>query len=185
VASPDGSDEPEALRNVGRLTYFSDAVIAIAVTLLVLPLVEASSDRASSLRGLLEESGGELFVFVLSFVVICRFWLVHHDMFRTLRTFDGRLFWFNALWLLSIVVLPYATESIGRPGGDRAVVTGVHVGSQPPLLGAIALAPGAREVSGHRAPDDGRRACACSRLAWAQPGSGSSECVRSSVMVAV
>ena len=133
MASPDGSDGSdgsEALRDVERLTYFSDAVIAIAVTLLVLPLVdEASSDRASSLQALLDESGGEPFVFVLSFVVICRFWLVHHDMFRTLRTFDGRLFWLNALWLLSIVVLPYATELIGQPGGDRAVVTGVYVGT--------------------------------------------------------
>jgi hypothetical protein len=158
-------------------------VIAIAVTLLVLPLVdEASSDRASSLRALLDESGGELFVFVLSFVVICRFWLVHHDMFRTLWTLDGRLFWLNALSAAQ-ASLPrrhrrrrraiepsrrrrspgravIASGSSKRPtAGSRArprLGRDVLRSSQRPLLGALVLAPGARsagsEPSGQSAP---------------------------------
>jgi hypothetical protein len=69
----------EQPRDVERLTYFSDAVIAIAVTLLVLPLANAASaDEITSLQALRDQSGGEIFVFLLSFVVICRFWLVHH-----------------------------------------------------------------------------------------------------------
>lgn len=105
-------------------------MVAIAITLLVLPLVEdASREDVSSFDDLVDTSGHQFLLFALSFVVILRFWIVHHDLFRVVRAFDQRVFWLNAVWLLSIVALPYATEVLGNAEDVGAVTTGVYVGT--------------------------------------------------------
>ena len=113
-----------------RLISFSDAVVAIAITLLVLPLVEdASAGQVDSFDELVDTSGQQFLLFVLSFVVICRFWLVHHRLFREVRAFDAWVFWLNALWLLSIVVLPFATEVLGNADDSGAVTNALYIGT--------------------------------------------------------
>lgn len=62
-----------------RMVNFCDAVVAIAITLLILPLVDAAGSIGSlSVRGLFVQNAFRLFVFVLSFAVIGNFWLIHH-----------------------------------------------------------------------------------------------------------
>lgn len=129
-------DEPHS-RVTTRLVNFSDAVVAIAATLLILPLVEeAGSLGESGVAAFLGDNGQRILVFVLSFVVISRFWLVHHTIFKNIETMRGPVVWTNSLWLLSIVFLPFPTEIIGAADAHDPVSNGLYVGTM--LVTAIA-----------------------------------------------
>ncbi len=74
----DGARTP---RGFSRMVNFCDAVVAIAITLLILPLVDtASSIGTMSVGDLFTENAYRLFVFVLSFAVIGNVWFIHHQM---------------------------------------------------------------------------------------------------------
>ena len=119
-----------AQRGFDRIVNLSDAVVAIAATLLILPLVDtASTIRSSDVGGLLVEHWNALFAFVLSFAVICRFWLVHHGMFNQLVGFTKPLLWVNFVWMLSIAFLPFPTELIAFYRIDHPVASGLYVGT--------------------------------------------------------
>jgi hypothetical protein len=69
-------------RGLDRLVNFSDATVAIAITLLLLPLVDIADEiRRESLGDLLADHVGTLIAFFVSFVVISRLWLSHHRLF--------------------------------------------------------------------------------------------------------
>ena len=93
-----------------RLTFFSDAVVAIAITLLAidLPVPEGSSFSAFWLS--VRHDDGHYAAFLISFVVIAAAWFDHHDLFRYVRGTDARLKVLNMWWLFSIVVNPFATK---------------------------------------------------------------------------
>jgi uncharacterized membrane protein len=117
------------MKNFERFINFSDAVIAIAVTLLVLPLVErAASSNIDTYSKFVSSFGNLLFIFLLSFVVVCRYWEVHHDLFSTLKSFNIRLFWLNAAWLASIALIPFTSELIGS-NGNSVFITSCYIGS--------------------------------------------------------
>ncbi|WP_374947816.1 TMEM175 family protein [Agreia sp.] len=123
--------------DLARLITFSDAVVAIAATLLVLPLAEnATRGGLPSLGDIVAESGGQVLLLLLGFLVICRFWLTHHDIMRELVTFDAPLFWSNAVWLFSIVLLPFTTSLIGTSDSRDPASTGVYIGNM--LLTCVA-----------------------------------------------
>jgi uncharacterized membrane protein len=103
-------------RNPDRLVLFSDAVVAIAVTLLILPLVEVVTESQAeglSAQEMISDNWPQLLSFLLSFAVISRFWLTHHAIFEHVKAYDPRLMQLNILWLLCIVVLPFPTEIVG------------------------------------------------------------------------
>jgi uncharacterized membrane protein len=105
----------------GRLVGFSDGVVAIAITLLILPLVDAASDYDGDVGKFVVEHMGKLLLFLLSFAVIGNFWTVHHRMWEQITGYTPALLWLNLLWLLSIVFLPFPTALLASsPGGDRA-----------------------------------------------------------------
>lgn len=108
----------EYQRGFDRLVNFSDAVVAIAATLLVLPLVElAEPGQSESFVDVLREHGVEFYAFVLSFLVIYTQWLSHHRVFRNLIGYTRALMWVNFVWLLSIVFLPFPTKLIAEKNG--------------------------------------------------------------------
>jgi uncharacterized membrane protein len=110
VATPSGPPDPAE-----RLVFFTDAVVAIALTLLVLPLVDLVPEARRSgldLGGLLRENLAELGAFLLSFLVVFRFWWAHHQLFRRVSGLSPALVRWNLLWLLSIVFLPWPTAVI-------------------------------------------------------------------------
>jgi uncharacterized membrane protein len=119
-----------AQRGFDRLVNLSDAVVAIAATLLVLPLVDTASeiDQTSALA-LLADHSDELLAFALSFVVICRFWLVHHSMFTKLVGFTPSMLWINFLWMGSIAFLPFPTELVSFAGNDNPGVSALYIGT--------------------------------------------------------
>lgn len=115
--------------------------MAIAATLLVLPLAEnATQGGAPSLGEIVASSGSQILLLLLSFLVICRFWLNHHDIMRELVTFDSPLFWANAVWLFSIVLLPFTTSLIGTSDSRDPATTGVYIGNMlVTCLAALAM----------------------------------------------
>jgi uncharacterized membrane protein len=95
-----------------RVIAFSDGVVAIAITLLVLPLTEIERGERATLRSVAVDNSGALFAFALSFAVIANYWTIHKDIFRPLRRHDPRLVLLNMLWLAAIVFLPFPTSLI-------------------------------------------------------------------------
>jgi uncharacterized membrane protein len=123
-----------------RLTLFSDAVVAIAITLLVLPLVELVPEAVQageSPAELLEHNLVPIGTFLLSFVVIWRIWSVHHRVFAQAERVSGLISRLNVLWLACIVLLPFPVEMIGFYGGDH-LVSALYVGIL--FLSSLALA---------------------------------------------
>jgi uncharacterized membrane protein len=102
-------------RNLERFLTFVDAVVAIAITLLVLPLVEFSGElRGSDLSvlGLLRDHSAELWAFFLSFAVIAKFWFIQHRSASHVVAYDSRYATLTVLWLLTIVFLPFSTSLV-------------------------------------------------------------------------
>jgi uncharacterized membrane protein len=96
-------------RGLERLILFSDAVVAIAITLLVLPLTELKPEEGDSAWAFLVEHWDELLAFGISFLVIARFWFAHHGMFSDLVRMDRPLLYLNTGWLAAMVLLPFPT----------------------------------------------------------------------------
>ena len=88
---------------------FTDGVMAVAVTLLVLNL-EVPDVSAEELDDALVDLLSSLGAYVLSFALVGRFWVLHHSLFETLRAFDGRLMALNLLFLALICLMPFATN---------------------------------------------------------------------------
>lgn len=117
-------------RGYDRLINLSDAVVAIAATLLVLPLVDLADElQHESLGALLGDNVGKLLAFVLSFLVICQFWRAHHRTYLDVERFRPALVWVNFLWLLSIVFLPFPTEMIASPYSDGRASDALYIGT--------------------------------------------------------
>jgi len=141
-------------RDVTRLVNLSDAVVAIAATLLVLPLVDQiDSLPRASVGEMLGDAGQQFGAFVLSFVVIGRFWLVHHSVFNGVREMTGPLFWLNLVWLIGIVFLPYPTELIGVVGSDDRWAPVIYIGTLTATsLAGLAMHATISRTPGLRAP---------------------------------
>jgi uncharacterized membrane protein len=109
---------------------FSDAVVAIATTLLILPLVNAADvHHITSVGHVLDDNKEGILAFALSFVVIIRFWLDHHRLYAGLVDYTAPLVWANFFWLFSIVVLPFPTELIGAGSSHDRAGLGLYIGT--------------------------------------------------------
>jgi len=117
---------------VERAGAFIDAVVAIAMTLLILPLMESVSDVADAGDNTLHwlgEHRQQLVSFVLSFVIIAMFWMFHHRLFRRVTAITSALMWLLVGWLLTIVWLPVATAITGVMDDGDALAKVIYVGS--------------------------------------------------------
>jgi uncharacterized membrane protein len=108
---------------ISRIEAFSDGVMAIAITLLVLQLaVPGPQVGDAGLGRALLEQGPHFFAYLLSFAVIGRFWVVHHSLFRYIRRYDAPFLTLNLAFLLTIAFLPYPSDLLGEHGQDRLAV---------------------------------------------------------------
>jgi uncharacterized membrane protein len=117
-------------KSTDRLVAFTDAVAAIAITLLVLPLADLVTDGAGehlSAPRLILENIWQIYGFLLSFAVIARLWLSHHRLFEKVRSYSGPLIRWNMLWVLFIVILPFPTKMMAGYAGERFTV-GIYIG---------------------------------------------------------
>jgi uncharacterized membrane protein len=111
-------------RGLDRLITFLDAVVAIAITLLVLPLVElvAGKGRETDLSAVISGHGRQFEAFLLSFAVIARLWWAHHRLGEQVGAYDGAFVLINLVWLLTVVFLAFATQVVAAsPVGPLAV----------------------------------------------------------------
>lgn len=97
---------------VDRIIFFSDAVFAIAITLLVIDL------KVPQLHGLVTEESfinsmvdelPQIIGFTLSFFIIGLYWTVHHHIFGFVINYSKRLIWLNLVFLFSIALMPFST----------------------------------------------------------------------------
>jgi TMEM175 potassium channel family protein len=116
-----------------RMVYFSDAVIAIAITLLVVQfsVPAASEDVGDALL----DRWPQFLSFVLTFLVVGVFWMGHHRIFRFVARLDQRLIWLNLLFLMCIAFLPYPTAVLGEHDASRASV--IFYASAVGITGAV------------------------------------------------
>jgi uncharacterized membrane protein len=99
--------------DLGRIMAFTDGVMAVAITLLVLNL-EVPSVPTSDLNEAVADLFPSLIAYLLAFALVGRFWIVHHRLFETLRAFDARLMTLNLAFLALIVLVPFGTELFDR-----------------------------------------------------------------------
>jgi uncharacterized membrane protein len=110
-----------------RILYFSDAIFAIAITLLIVDLQvpdEPNLQSGTQLRESIPRMAG----FALSFVVIGLFWIGHHGLFRHIKGLDRPLILLNLLFLGCIAFLPYPTSLLSA-AGDQAPATVFYAAS--------------------------------------------------------
>jgi uncharacterized membrane protein len=103
-----------------RVVFFSDAVIAIAITLLALalplPAAKNSTTNHQLLDALWADREGYL-AFLISFAVIGNHWAVHRRMFRYVNRLNGTLVRLDMIWLLMMIITPFATRILTGNGG--------------------------------------------------------------------
>ncbi|MEV0530144.1 TMEM175 family protein [Streptomyces sp. NPDC050439] len=125
-AAPEPAGKEAAGLPSERLLLFTDAVTAISLTLLVLPLVDLVPEAASEdehARDVIFDHLDQIGSFLLSFAVVARFWFAHHRVYSTVGSLNRSLTVWNMGWLLCIVILPLPTEMVGSFGSDRFAAT--------------------------------------------------------------
>jgi uncharacterized membrane protein len=100
----------------GRVLSFSDGMFAIAMTLLVVGIgvpAVSNGDSVGDLADGLNDQSDAIVSFFISFAVIGRYWVAHHQMFSLLRAFDRGLITLNLVYLGFIAFLPFPTALLG------------------------------------------------------------------------
>lgn len=96
-----------------RILFFSDAVFAIVITLLVLELKAPHIEREHFTEGALQHELLELVPkflgFIYSFFIVGLLWIEHHRIFRFIADWDFGLVWRNLLFLLFVAFIPFPT----------------------------------------------------------------------------
>jgi uncharacterized membrane protein len=121
--------DPAASRSVAeteraaadRVAFFSDAVVAIAITVLALALPVPTGVTNADLLHSAREHADDYIAFAVSFVVISAHWRGHHGIYRYLTAAPRSLVRWNFLWLMMIVIMPFATRLLTESGaGSRS-----------------------------------------------------------------
>ena len=94
----------------GRLETFSDGVLAIVITIMVLELRAPEDASWHSLRPLVPT----LLTYVLSFAFLGIYWNNHHHMLHATDSIDGRILWANLHLLFWLSLVPFVTGWMGR-----------------------------------------------------------------------
>jgi uncharacterized membrane protein len=133
---------PEAGRELDRIVFFSDAVFAIAITILVLDIrvPDIPPDLvARELPGRILELGPNVLSYLISFLVLAVYWQAHHRAFRPIRVYDRTLVWLNFLFLMAVAFLPFPTSLLGEYSEEQisVVIYAVNAAAASLLLVAI------------------------------------------------
>jgi uncharacterized membrane protein len=96
--------------NKGRLEAFSDGVIAIIITIMVLGLEAPHGESLSALTPL----APTFFCYVLSFVFIGIYWSNHHHMLQAVQRVNGLILWSNLYLLFWLSLVPFVTRWMGE-----------------------------------------------------------------------
>ncbi|GMH90479.1 hypothetical protein TrVE_jg4161 [Triparma verrucosa] len=105
-----------------RLSAYTDAIVAIPLTLLILPLMDATfeSNNPGTAIGFFDENRDKLLGFFTSYFIIYAQWTYHHNLFEHAEKVSVLLRSLNKLWTLSIVFMPVSTALVVESPKDRA-----------------------------------------------------------------
>jgi uncharacterized membrane protein len=139
---------PEAGRELDRIVFFSDAVFAIAITILVLDIRVPDGLSPAELPAQVLSLWPKYLGYAISFLVLAVYWQAHHRVFKPIRGYDGTLVWLNFFFLMAIAFLPFPTSLLGEYGGQRisVAVYGANAAAASLLLSAISW----YAIKGHR-----------------------------------
>lgn len=118
--------ESRPTTGVARLVAFTDGVVAIAITLIVLPLVDAARDGISGTEFVQKNYLG-LIAAAVSFRVIAGFWKDHHRLYDHVTASTRSLVNLNLIWLAAIVFLPLPTVLIVASPGRDPVAAALYI----------------------------------------------------------
>ncbi len=108
---PRSSVQPPREMTSARLEGFSDGVLAVIITIMVLELRPPVKDTFEALKPLI--SG--LLIYVLSFTFIGIYWNNHHHLLRATRRISSGVMWANLHLLFWLSLVPLVTEWVGKP----------------------------------------------------------------------
>jgi uncharacterized membrane protein len=129
----------ERHRDLDRLLTFVDAVVAIAITLLVLPLAEAGGEvGGGDAAQVLSAHVDDLVGFALSFAVIAQLWLGQHRIVSGLVRQSTALIWLLLAWAFTIVFLPFPTSLVTTTENDPLAEI-LYVGTMAVSSAVLAL----------------------------------------------
>jgi len=108
-----------------RIEAFSDGVFAIVITLLVFTIQVphvSGRDPGQALAHSLIDMLPKFLSYVLSFGIVCVWWVAHHHFFALLAKSDRGLLWLNSVFLFWLVSVPFPTALLGEYPGQRIAV---------------------------------------------------------------
>lgn len=153
-------------RPFDRLVNITDAIVAVAITVLVLPIVDLRPTQGEeTVWQVISDNTGQLVTFVFTFVIVAVMWRIHNRIFSRLAGFDDAIFWLNLMWLLLIVLLPWSSLMYGTgmdsfrqvAGGSSWFSGGEGLGGAGLLywlnLGAISVLGGFITLHARRHPE--------------------------------
>lgn len=111
--------------NKGRLEAFSDGVLAIIITIMVLEMEAPSGTSFRDLLTVLPTFIG----YVLSYTYVAVYWVNHHRILRDVKYINDQVLWANILWMFSVSLIPFAT----------AWISSSHFASVPMFLYSLIL----------------------------------------------
>lgn len=127
-------------RGPERLVAFSDAVVAIAITLVVLPLVDTARDGENeTVEAFFRDNLGAVAAAALSFVVIASLWRVHHTVFGRFSGVTGGMMRANFLWLAAIAFLPLPTVLLVEASSDDRLGAVLYIATMFTATTAMAI----------------------------------------------
>ena len=98
-------------RDVGRIAAFTDGVMAVAITLLVLNVEVPRLNPGEGLGdALVDDVLPSLGAYALAFALVGRFWIIHHNLFEKVHSFDRTLMSLNLLFLGLVVLMPFSAQ---------------------------------------------------------------------------
>jgi uncharacterized membrane protein len=130
---------PKAGRELDRIVNFSDAVFAIAITILVLDISVPDGLSPTELPVQVLGLVPKYLSYAISFLVLAVYWQAHHRVFKPITGYDGTLVWLNFLFLMAIAFLPFPTSLLGEYGREQVsvVIYAANAAVASLLLGAI------------------------------------------------
>ncbi|MFI5889805.1 TMEM175 family protein [Actinoplanes sp. NPDC051513] len=130
-----------------RLEAFSDGVLAIIITIMVL---ELKPPEGHTLSDLVHTTGPGLLTYLLSFVYVGIYWTNHHHMFHLVRHVTGGVLWANLGLLFFLSLLPFTTSWVDESSFERTpvVIYGLNL-----LAAALAYVALQRVVIRRQGPD--------------------------------
>jgi uncharacterized membrane protein len=119
------SPEASRSRDTDRIINLSDGVFAIAITLLILDIRVPDMPEnlvATELPAALLALWPKYLGYLLSFVGISTFWMIHQSIFRPIRAYDRVLLYLNFVFLMVVAFVPFPTSLLGEYGNHQLPV---------------------------------------------------------------